>query len=451
MTEKAIQSPRGQSAGGESAGRESLEDAAVASENAEVVRTDVAIVGGGLVGATLALALSQAPVNVLVLEGQSLAGNAPAGPAHDVNDVEPRVSAITEASRRLLTELGVWDHLPANRTEAYRQMVVWDGEGNGEIVFHADDLQVPQLGHIIENRVLQQALVAAMRDHSRIRLMDQVEVTAWQQLGQKQGSLIRLADGRQVQAQLVVGADGANSRIRQWAGLPIREWDYEQQAIVCTIRTETGHRHTAWQRFSLSGPLAFLPVAAADGDDHLTSIVWSQDTAEARRLMALDDAAFRRALEAASESRLGRVVAVSRRYALPLKQRHAKAYTGNGVALVGDAAHTIHPLAGQGVNLGFADAAVLADEVRRGLVRNLSVFEPNVLERYERRRQGDNLAVMAGMEGFKRLFGRDELPLRWLRNSGMRWVNRQAPLKRWLAAEAMGLHKGLPRFSRPVR
>lgn len=407
---------------------------------------DVAIVGGGLVGSALALALAELPLSVAIIESQSQEGQKRQPVAvRDVANVDARVSAITEASRRFLSDLNAWDRLLAGRVEAYRQMVVWDGEGTGEIVFHADDLQVPQLGHILENQVLVRALLEALEDQERVTVLDLVRVKGWQ--SQNGAGLLQLDDGRAVRAALVVGADGARSKVRHWAGLPVREWDYQQQAIVCTVRTEFSHRHSAWQRFTRAGPLAFLPLAVESGDDHYVSIVWSQDTAEADRLMELEDSAFCVALERALESRLGRIESASRRQALALRQCHAKRYTAAGVALVGDAAHSIHPLAGQGVNLGFADAAVLADEIRRGVVRGLTPGDLSVLGRYERRRKGDNLAMMAGMEGFKRLFGRDDLPVRWLRNAGLRWVNHQGMLKQWLAAEAMGLHKGLPRFS----
>lgn len=408
---------------------------------------DVAIVGGGLVGSALALALSHSQLKIALLEGRALAGQDQSlKTIASVADVDPRVSAITPASRSFLEDIGAWNLLPPERAEPYRQMVVWDAEGTGEIVFHADDLQAEQLGHILENSLLNRALLQAIGSREGIQVMDQVQVSAWQPL--RAGGLLQLEDGRQVHAGLVVGADGGESRMRQWVGLPVREWDYGQQAIVCTVRTELPHRHTAWQRFSQQGPLAFLPLSIGSADDHYVSIVWSQDTAVAERLVSLDDQAFSEALGAALEWRLGRVEAVSWRHAVPLRQRHAKSYTRPGVALIGDAAHSIHPLAGQGVNLGFSDAAVLADEIRRGARRGLAPGDGSLLQRYERRRKGDNLAMMAGMEGFKQLFGRDELPLRWLRNTGMRWVNRQGMLKQWLAAEAMGLHKSLPRFSR---
>ena len=239
----------------------------------------------------------------------------------------------------------------------------------------------------------------------------------------------------------MVGADGAQSRLRQWSGLATREWDYDQQAIVCTVRTRQPHQYTAWQRFSPTGPLAFLPLLTESGDEHYCSIVWSQDTAEARRLMALETEQFRLELERAIEQQLGVIESVSRRFAFPLRQRHAKEYVADGLALVGDAAHTIHPLAGQGANLGYGDVSALMGELGRAKELALSPADQTVLARYQRRRKGENLAMMAAMEGFKQLFARDELAIRWLRNTGMRWLDNLAPLKNRIAAEAMGIKR----------
>ncbi|MFE8070670.1 UbiH/UbiF/VisC/COQ6 family ubiquinone biosynthesis hydroxylase [Marinobacteraceae bacterium S3BR75-40.1] len=412
---------------------------------APVHDTDIAIVGGGLVGMALALALSSLPVQVRVLEGQSRDSMLAEPPElNGVDDAEPRVSALTEATRGFLADLGAWPRIRESRRCAYRHMRVWDAEGTGAIGFDADTLQVPQLGHIVENRLVVKALVEAALQQDNIELMDRVKVEGWSREGTAQ--VLRLADGGSVRASLVIGADGAQSRIRRWCGLPTREWDYGQQAIVGTVRTEKPHAMTAWQRFTPTGPLAFLPLATEAGDQHYCSIVWSQDLDAAGRFMQLEDEDFKQMLGEAFEFRLGRIEAVSRRHAFPLRQRHAKHYSMQGVALVGDAAHTIHPLAGQGVNLGFADAAVLADEIRRAVGRGQQPGEAAILRRYERRRKGDNLMMMAGMEGFKQLFGRDELPLRWLRNAGLRWVNGQDTVKSWLATEAMGLHHALPRF-----
>jgi 2-octaprenylphenol hydroxylase len=398
---------------------------------------DILVVGGGMVGSALALGLSRQGWSVALVEGSERKAllKAP-GKATSVNDFDPRVSAISVASQRLLEQLGVWSEITAGRHCPYQDMTVWDGDGTGRIQFDAAELRAPALGTIIENSRIVRTLFAALVDSS-VRLIDGVKVSGWWQQDGGQG--IRLEDGRTLDAGLVVAADGAHSRLRQWVGLPTREWDYGQQAIVCTVQTTQSHRFTAWQRFSPSGPLAFLPLLTESGDEHFCSIVWSQDTEEARRLMSLDDAAFRAELEKAIERELGAVELISRRYAFPLRQRHAKDYVATGFALVGDAAHTIHPLAGQGANLGYGDVRTLLDELSRARKAGLGPANDLVLARYQRRRKGENLAMMAAMEGFKQLFGRDELSVRWLRNTGMRWLNQLGPIKNRIAAEAMGL------------
>jgi len=395
---------------------------------------DILIVGGGMIGSALALGLSRQGWQVGLIEGapaESLMARAE--PANSVDDFEPRVSAISLASQRLLEELGAWPKVQASRHCGYREMTVWDGDGTGRIHFDAADLHARSLGTIVENRNIVRALFESLSDSS-VQLLDGVRVKAW---SREQG--VELEDGRRLAARLVVGADGALSRLRQWSGLATREWDYDQQAIVCTVRTSQNHRYTAWQRFSPTGPLAFLPLLNEAGDEHYCSIVWSQDTEEARRLMALETESFRKELEAAIERELGEVLAVSRRFAFPLRQRHAKDYITDGLALVGDAAHTIHPLAGQGANLGYGDVRALLEELERARELGLAPDDASVLARYQRRRKGENLAMMAAMEGFKQLFARDELPVRWLRNTGMCWLNQLAPLKNRIAAEAMGI------------
>ena len=395
---------------------------------------DILVVGGGMIGSALALGLSRQGWQVGLIEGAPAASlMAPAEPANSVDDFEPRVSAISLASQRLLEELGAWPKVQASRHCGYREMTVWDGDGTGRIHFDAAELHARSLGTIVENRNIVRALFESLSDSS-VQLLDGVRVKAW-----SRGQGVELEDGRCLAARLVVGADGALSRLRQWSGLATREWDYGQQAIVCTVRTSQNHRYTAWQRFSPTGPLAFLPLLNEAGDEHFCSIVWSQDTLEARRLMALETESFRKELEAAIERELGEVLAVSRRFAFPLRQRHAKDYIADGLALVGDAAHTIHPLAGQGANLGYGDVRALLEELGRARALGLAPDDASVLARYQRRRKGENLTMMAAMEGFKQLFARDELPVRWLRNTGMRWLNQLAPLKNRIAAEAMGI------------
>ncbi|MBZ2169117.1 UbiH/UbiF/VisC/COQ6 family ubiquinone biosynthesis hydroxylase [Marinobacter sp. F4216] len=400
---------------------------------------DIVVVGGGMIGSALALGLSRQGWQVGMVEtSERKFLISPPEPASGVEGFEPRVSAISAASQRLLENLGVWSTVQSTRHCGYRQMTVWDGDGTGRINFDAAELHAPALGTIVENRHVVSALFRAL-ENSTVEIVDGTSVTAFSQQGDVRR--LTLADGSCLESKLVVAADGGNSRLRQWAGLPTREWDYGQEAIVCTVRTTQSHRFTAWQRFSPTGPLAFLPLLTESGDDHYCSIVWSQDTAEARRLMALDDGAFRAELQDAIERELGAVEDISRRFSFPLRQRHAKDYVAVGVVLVGDAAHTIHPLAGQGANLGYSDVRVLLEELSGARRAGLSPDEALVLARYQRRRKADNLAMMTAMEGFKQLFARDELPLRWLRNAGMRWLDTLGPIKHRIAAEAMGLSR----------
>jgi len=236
---------------------------------------------------------------------------------------------------------------------------------------------------------------------------------------------------------LLIAADGARSRVRDLAGFATREWDYGQRAIVATVRTRKAHEFTAWQRFMRTGPLAFLPLCEA-GDDHLASIVWSAETQFAEELMQLDEKRFCARLGEAFEYRLGEIDAVSQRFAFPLRQRHAKTYAQAGIVLVGDAAHNIHPLAGQGVNRGLLDVATLHQEILRALARDLPLADYSILRRYQRARLGSNLSMMSAMESFKRLFGSRSLAINWLRNTGLRQVDAIVPLKKFIISAALG-------------
>jgi 2-octaprenylphenol hydroxylase len=404
---------------------------------------DIMIVGGGMVGTALALGLAQQGWHVVLVEASPLAKlQTAAQPATGVDDFEPRVSAISMASQRVLEGLGAWAEVAAGRHCPYQAMAVWDAEGTGRIEFDAAEMRAEALGTIVENRHVVRALFNAL-EASPATIISGAKVAGWLAQGPDgeggDAPGICLEDGQHLRARLVVAADGAQSRLRQLVGLPTREWDYDQQAIVATVRSKQVHQYTARQSFSRTGPLALLPLQADNGDEHFCSIVWSQDTLEARRLMTLDDVAFNAELARAIELPEDSIEAISRRFAFPLRQRHAMDYTAPGFALLGDAAHSIHPLAGQGANLGYGDVAVLLEELKRARKLGLNPGDALVLGRYQRRRKSENLAMMAAMEGLKQLFGRDELPLRWLRNQGMNWLNQLSPLKNRLAAEAMGL------------
>ena len=254
------------------------------------------------------------------------------------------------------------------------------------------------------------------------------------------GWQVQLDNDEELGCSLLIGADGGNSRIRELAGLRTREWSYGQQALVCTVRTQQPHAATAWQRFLSTGPLACLPLQLPGAaEQHYCSIVWSCDDLLAAELLALAPEAFALRLAAALEHRLGSMQLCSAPAAFPLQQRHAVDYVQDGLALVGDAAHTIHPLAGQGINLGFADARSLANVIHRALARGEEFSSLQVLSRYQRERKPANLGMMLGMEGFKRSFGSDQLLLRYLRNQGLSLADSLMPLKQRLMRHAMGL------------
>lgn len=404
------------------------------------MQADLIIVGAGMVGSALALALEHSGLEILVVDGGPLSVR----PFEAEGAFEPRVSALSAASQRILERLGVWDGIAARRASPYRDMRVWDGSGTGSVHFSAASVHAEVLGHIVENRVVQDALLDRLHD-SRIGLLGSARLEQLRRSGD--GWLLTLADGRELRAPLLVAADGANSAVRRLAGCATREWDYLHHAIVTSVRCERPHQATAWQRFTDDGPLAFLPLDR-QGDAHWCSIVWSTVPEQAERLMALDDAAFRHELGKAFEWSLGPVVAADPRLCIPLRQRHAKRYVESGLALIGDAAHSIHPLAGQGVNLGFLDAAVLAEVLLHALERGEQPNDVRVLSRYERRRMPHNLAMMAAMEGFERLFQADPLPIRWLRNSGLNWVDELPDAKALFVRRALGLAGDLPVLAR---
>lgn len=400
------------------------------------MQADLIIVGAGMVGSTLALALKDSGLRILLLDGGSLAVT----PFDPAAPFEPRVSALSEASRRILQRLGAWDGIVARRAAPYRAMQVWDGSGTGQIHFCAASVHAEVLGHIVENRVVQDALLDCLQD-SGIELLAGARLEQLRRSGA--GWLLQLVDGRELRAPLLVAADGANSAVRRLAGCATREWDYLHHAIVTSVRCAQEHQATAWQRFTDDGPLAFLPLER-DGDRHWCSIVWSCTPGEAARLMALDDGAFAAELGRAFEQRLGTVLEVDPRLCIPLRQRHAKRYVEAGLALIGDAAHVIHPLAGQGVNLGFLDAATLAEVLLHARARGENPADRRVLGRFERRRMPHNLAMMAAMESFERLFQADPLPLRWLRNAGLRLMDGHHEAKGLFVRQALGLSGDLP-------
>ena len=395
---------------------------------------EIVIIGGGCVGGTLACALAEAGLHVAVVEAREAAADWP------VDSVDLRVFAITRASERIFRSIGCWDAIERGGVSPFRDMHVWDAGGAGEIHFDCAELGEPTLGYIIEQRVIQAALNARMQGLPMLERLCPAELTGFERL--EDGVRISLADGRVLQSALLVGADGAESRVRGLAGIAVEARPYRQDAIVAVVTTELPHGETAWQRFLPGGPLAFLPLR-----DGRSSIVWSTSPQRAAELVALDEAAFLERLSESFDHRLGRVVAVEERMRFPLQRLHAAHYVAERLALIGDAAHVIHPLAGQGVNLGLLDAATLAEVILDTRQAGRDIGRLGNLRRYERWRRGDNQRMQLAMDGFKTLFGQTAAPLRLLRNAGLSLVDRSGPLKQTLARHAMGLSGDLPRMA----
>jgi 2-octaprenylphenol hydroxylase len=396
---------------------------------------DVIVIGGGIVGTTAACALGEAGLDVALVEARSAA----AGEARPGRD--PRVFAVTRASERILRSLQAWDAMPPADVFAFTDMEVWDAGGSSALHFDCAELGEPYLGHMIEPRIILAALLERLRTVSRVTLLRparfrEIHVAP-------DAVVVELEDDRVLHARLVVGADGVRSPVRDALGIKTREHDYRQSSLVALVRTSEPHRCTAWQRFLPGGPLAFLPLEA-----NWCSIVWTLPTAEVERLLTLDRESFHAELGAAFDFRLGEITDSGEREAWPLKRRHAEHYVTDRAALIGDAAHAIHPLAGQGVNLGLLDAATLAQVVLEarahgrdfGLLRNL--------RRFERWRRGDNALMMSAMDGINTLFSNASAPLRRARVMGLGVVNRTAMVRHLLMRHAMGLGGDLPELAR---
>jgi 2-octaprenylphenol hydroxylase len=397
---------------------------------------DLIIAGGGMVGSALACALGDADLKIALLEGAPLERIRPG------EDPDMRVSAINRASQRIFAAVGAWDGMTAWRVSPFRDMRVWDATGFGRIHFDSATLGEPLLGWIIENRVIQFALMERARHLPAVNLLCPAALETARPLDDGVWRA-RLNDGREFTSRLLVGADGAQSRVRQLAGIDAGGWGYDQKAVVANVRAAEPHQETAWQRFLPTGPLAFLPL-----HDGRCSIVWSTTPEQADALLALEESAFAEALAEAFDRRLGPIAQVGPRGAFPLRLQHAHAYVKPGLALIGDAAHVVHPLAGQGVNLGLLDAATLAEVVLDALAVGQDFASFKTLRRYERWRKGDNLLMLGVMDGFNRLFGASPPPVRLLRNVGLNLTDAATPLKNLIARRAMGMEGDLPRLAR---
>ncbi|WP_159565911.1 FAD-dependent 2-octaprenylphenol hydroxylase [Budvicia diplopodorum] len=387
---------------------------------------DVVIAGGGMVGLALACGLQGNGLRIAVVEPQQPDDRLPVNPAL-------RVSAINAASERFLDYLGVWKGITALRTSPYSSMDVWDRDSFGNIAFRASDYGYSHLGHIVENAVIQKALWQKAASSPDITLLAPAKLK--QVMRGENEAFVTLEDGRMLSARLVVGADGADSWLRHHADIPLAFRDYGHHALVATIRTDEPHNGCARQVFHGDGILAFLPLWQPD----LCSIVWSLSPEKAEQMQHLDDAQFNYQLAIAFDNRLGRCSVESERAVFPLTARYARSFAAHRLALVGDAAHTIHPLAGQGVNLGFMDAAGLVSEIKRLQKAGKDIGNYLYLRRYERSRKQSAAVMLAAMQGFREAFDGDNPAKKLLRDIGLKLADTLPGVKPHLVHQAMGL------------
>jgi len=389
---------------------------------------DIIIVGAGMVGATLACGLAEEAeqLKIAIIDATQPDFD------WDKNSYDMRVSAITRASQKLFKQAGAWDKIVEQRVSPYQDMFVWDAGGKGKLHFDSADMGEADLGHIIENRVIVKALHQRIKNFSQIDLLCPAQIEAIEFSHDK--TELTLKDKTKLAAKLIVAADGTRSWIRQQADIAVKGWDFDQAALVTTVKTEKYHQDTAWQRFLSTGPLAFLPLT-----EGYSSIVWSTSPDEAKRLTEISKDEFATELEQAFESKLGKVESVAGRAVFPLRLFETLHYVKPRLALVGDAAHTIHPLAGQGVNLGLADVTSLMAVIVDALNAKKDIGNLKVLRRYERWRRADNRSMLMAMDGLKRLFGSDLSVVKDIRSFGLNLTNKITPLKNIIMQQAMGL------------
>lgn len=398
---------------------------------------DVVIVGGGNVGLTLACALAQQTrLSILILESQDMP------PVWQAENYHHRVSAIALSSQRIFKKLGVWSDIRSCRISPFRHIQVWDDSSSGNIQFSSYDIAEPVLGYIVENNLIQCALHAKIQHYPQITYLPGKTLTTYHSADTH--AELSTEDGMVIRCRLAVAADGARSWLREQANIDCSRHDYDQLAIVAAVKTAKPHDETARQVFLGTGPLAFLPLA----EPNLSSIVWSLPREQANEYLVLGENEFNKKLATAFSLQLGEIEAASERHAFPLARQAASQYVSSRLALAGDAAHIVHPLAGQGVNMGLLDAASLAEIMIETEKQRRDIGGLSALRQYERWRKADNLPMLKGVDMIKSLFASDQSTVQRLRSTGLNAANRLDVIRNVFARHAVGNRDGLPLLAR---
>jgi len=419
---------------------------------------DVLIVGAGMVGATIACGLARSGLKIGIIDQQL--------PPEYIEGEAPhiRVSALSFASEQVLRHLGVWPHIVSKRNCPYLRLAVnerpskqglsaWlpDISGWARTEFNAQDIGQSHLGHIIENDIVQLALHETMAELAQITLFCPDRIVNMKLEGEEKQ--LELAKHGVLRAKLVIGAEGAQSQVREQANLGQYREQYEQQAFVCTVEYQGQQEDITWQSFTSHGPMAFLPLADSGFEEkqkHYASLVWYDHPEQVEKLNTMGDAELLTHLQNSYPEELPTLKALVSRASFPLFKSHALAYVKEGVAIAGDAAHTINPLAGQGVNLGFLDAAVLIEEIAQAVMNNENFASKVVLDKYQKRRRLENQTMMSLMDAFYYGFSNDTLPLRIVRNIGLGFANHGGLAKNKVVKYAIGASGDLPKLAKPA-
>ena len=386
----------------------------------------VSVVGGGISGALTALYLGKSRVKTCLIDRGK--------PSQKLSDpYKGRTTSLNLSSIASLRDVGIWEDIKKNAQE-FDEIYVWDAEGSSSVQFNAEEISRSDLGVIVHNNIILESIYSKLEQLSEVTL---IEEESLKEITQDQNKIEFTSDsGLKISSELLIGADGSLSKVRDFSRIPIRTWSYEQLAIVSSVTTEVPIDKTAFQIFTDTGPIALLPIVVGE---NTASLIWSTDEAYGTKLLELDNDEFSRELRLKTEDRFGDISFNETINSFPLHQLHAKKFYKGRAVLVGDSAHTIHPLAGQGLNLGIADAQEITELVTSANRSGKVLYDEEMLKSYSRRREPESYKMIALMEAFKRGFGSENLLVKLGRSFAFDFANKTKPLKQRLIKEAAGI------------